>query len=112
MDSGPLFLSNSLSSLSDVRLPNVLCQLFPRSSLLCIKNFLLVLSVSCLVLSCFLSCVYYLLCLLSFVFYISCTVSCVFCLLSVGVCLLFIVLSLLLSFAFCQLSCVPCLLSL
>ena len=70
------------------------------------------LSVSCLVLSCFLSCVYYLLCLLSFVFYISCTVSCVFCLLSVGVCLLFIVLSLLLSFAFCQLSCVPCLLSL
>jgi len=113
MDSGPLFLSNSLSSLSDVRLPNVLCQLFPRSSVFSTlyQEFSLGLY-PCLVLSCFLSCVYYLLCLLSFVFYISCTVSCVFCLLSVGLCLLFIVLSLLLSFAFCQLSCVPCLLSL
>jgi len=85
MDSGPLFLSNSLSSLSDVRLPNVLCQLFPRSSVFSTlyQEFSLGLY-PCLVLSCFLSCVYYLLCLLSFVFYISCTVSCVFCLLSVG----------------------------
>merc|ERR1719341_2700520 len=56
MDSGPLFLSNSLSSLSDVRLPNVLCQLFPRSSVFSTlyQEFSLGLY-SCLVLSCFLT---------------------------------------------------------
>merc|ERR1719341_602164 len=95
MDSGPLFLSNSLSSLSDVRLPNVLCQLFPRSSVFSTlyQEFSLGLY-PCLVLSCLVSC-------------LVSIISCVSCLLS----FISLVLSLV-SFAFCLLSCVPCLLSL
>jgi len=125
MDSGPLFLSNSLSSLSDVRLPNVLCQLFPRSSVFSTlyQEFSLGLY-PCLVLSCLVSCLVSIIscvsCLLSFISLVLSLVSfvfyllgCVFCSLSCLCCCLlpFVSCHVCLAFCLCQVSYLKCLVS-